>query len=174
MKSSLHLTRKTYYALGMTAAALSMAGAFFVVFGRAMALLDNIAFVLTGIMFLFLASVKGSPKIEKTRYFFCFLLLLFGAGMILYIPLVNRIASGLCWPVFLWYEELREPGVRRQAIAVTAVEVLSFALWLLIVPGGVPGLELLANLVWLATTVVRAWGVQALYQKESARQAGGL
>lgn len=174
MRSSLNITRKTYYAIGMAGVALSMAGAFFVVFGSSMALLDNIAFVLTGIMFLFLASVKGSPKIEKTRYFFCFLLLLFGAGMILYIPLVNRIASGLCWPVFLWYEELREEGVRRQAIAVTAVEAVSFALWLLIVPGGLESLILPANLVWLITTVVRAWGVLSLYKKESARQAGEL
>ena len=171
MQSRLSVSRKTYYALGMVAVALSMAGALFVLFGRGMALLDNIAFVLTGLMFLFLAAVKGSDKREKTRYFLCFLLLLFGGGVVLVMPGLNRVAAALCWPVFLWYEELRQGGLRSPAWAVSGTEALSFVLWLLVVPGGQAAMALPANLVWLFVTFARAWAILTLYKAESARQA---
>lgn len=173
MHSRLSITRKTYYALGVVAIALSMAQAILVVFGSNLVLLDNIAFVLTGLMFLFLAAVKGSDPREKTRYFLCFLLLLCGAGVLIAVPGVNRVAAALVWPVFLWYEELRQGALRGQAMAVTAAEASSLILWLLIVPGGVGGLRLAANLVWLAVTVVRAWAVMTLYKRESARLGDG-
>lgn len=170
MKLDLTITRKTYYALGMVGVALSMAGALFVLFGQAYALLDNIAFALTGLMFLFLAAVKGSAKIEKTRYFLCFMLLLFGVVPI--APAVNRVLAAACWPVFLWYEQLRQGGVRPQAAALTAAETVNFALWLLVAQGGLGVLAAAANLLWLATTVVRGWAILSLYKRESARQAG--
>ncbi len=172
MQSRLSITRKTYYALGVVAMALTMAQAILVVFGSNLMLLDNVAFVLTGLMFLFLAAVKGSDPREKTRYFLCFLLLLCGGGVLLVLPGVNRVAAALVWPVFLWYEELRQGGLRRQAMAVSGAEAVSLILWLLVVPGGVGGLRLAANLVWLAVTVVRAWAIMTLYKKESARLSG--
>ena len=170
MQSKLSITRKTYYALGMVGVALSMAGSFFVVFSQGMALLDNIAFILTGLMFLFLASVQGSPKPVKSRYFFCFVLLLLGAGVLYIVPLVNRLAAALCWPVFLWAEEQRQGGLRSQAAAVSGVEAVSFVLGLLVAPGGMQGLIPVANVLWVATTFVRAWAILTLYKKECARQ----
>lgn len=170
MQSMISVTRKTYYALGMAGAALSMAGSFFVMLGQGMALLDNIAFILTGIMFLFLSAVKGSPKVEKTRYFVCFVLLLIGGGLLFAIPGLNRVAAALVWPVFLWYEELRQGGLRRQAGTMTGIEAVSFVLWLLVAPGGLSVMIPAANLVWVVTTVVRAWAMLTLYKRESARQ----
>lgn len=171
MQSRLSITRKTYYALGVVAMALTMAQAILVLFGNNLMLLDNISFVLTGLMFLFLAAVKGSDKREKTRYFLCFLLLLCGGGILLAVPGINRITAAMVWPVFLWYEELRQGALRAQATAVSAAETVSFILWLLVVPGGVGGLRLAANFVWLAVTITRAWAIMVLYKRESARIA---
>ncbi len=174
MESKLSITRKTYYALGVVAAALSMGQAIMVLFGTSMELLEHISFGLTGLMLLFLAAVKGSDKREKTRYFLCFLLLLFGSGMVLGLPWVDRVAAGLAWPVFLWYEELRQSGLRSQAWAVSGTEAASFLLWLLVVPGKRTELIPAANVLWLAVVLMRAWAILTLYKKESARQAEPL
>lgn len=170
MQWNLSITRKTYYALGVLGTALSMGQAIMLLFGTSMNLLENIAFVLTGLMLLFLAAIKGSDGRDKARYFLCFVLLLFGSGMVLGLPWVDRVAAGLSWPIFLWYEEMRQGGLSRQAWAVTGTEVASFLLWLLVVPGQMAALMPAANVVWLAVVLMRAWAILSLYRQESARQ----
>lgn len=163
---NLQVTRKTYYVLGILAVACSMFNAFFLVAGMApTALADNLAFVLAGIMFLFLAAAPGGDGRAKARYFMCFVLLLVGQTVAISTP-VNRLLVAACWVVFMAYENGRTQGaVRAPLLAVAACECLHTVLCALAV-GGNTGLQLAYNLVFLPCTIARGWGMMALYQYE--------
>ena len=65
MNVRLTLSKKTYYALGMLSAALTMAAALGAAVRFPMALAENLATLLTLLMLGFLASVKGTTKQDK-------------------------------------------------------------------------------------------------------------
>ena len=161
MTPNLNITRKTYYALGLLAAACSAAGAFGALAGQAFAVLDSIAFALTGMMFLLLAAVKGSPKQQKGRYFACFVLLILssclaGAG--------GRLLAASYWPVFLWVETLRNKDAAPAARTLTLCEGLACLFWIMVSVGGLESLMLVANLFWLFTTLTRGWAALRLFR----------
>lgn len=106
-------TRKTYYALGLAAAACGMAAALAGAAGELLSPLESLSFALTGMMFLLLAAVKGSDPKEKRRYFACFLVTLAG-NVQLGLPLVNFICLALPWPMLAVFEEKRGAALARQ------------------------------------------------------------
>ena len=170
MNLNLNITRKTYYALGLLAAAASAAGAFGALAGQAMSFLDSAAFALTGIMFLLLAAIKGSPKQQKGRYFACFMLLILSSC---FTGPVGRLLSASYWPVFLWVETLREdsaaaPAARlwpgTAARTLTLCEALACLFWIAVSAGGLESLILFANLFWLFTTLTRGWAALRLFR----------
>lgn len=167
MDPKLSITRKTYYALGLLAAACLAAGAFCVLIGQPLALLDSVAFALTGMMFLLLAAVKGSPKQDKKRYFACFLLLILSACG-LPAPAARLLAASY-WPLFLWVEVLRGSPAKNAARLLTACELLACLFWLGVSAGGLEGLTLVANLFWLLTTLTRGGAALVLYRAEANR-----
>lgn len=172
MNPKFSVTRKTYYALGLLAAAFSLAGAFGVLFGQPFTLLDNLAFILTGMMFLLLAAIKGSPKQDKTRYFACFLLLILSTCPL--PALAGRLLAASYWPAFLWAETLREPHsprLRSAARALTLCEGLGCILWAAVSLGGLGGFAFVANILWLLTAITRGWAALGLYKAAAA--AGG-
>lgn len=175
MNPNLNITRKTYYALGLLAAAASAAGAFGALAGQAMAFLDNVAFALTGMMFLLLAAVKGSPKQQKGRYFACFMLLILSSCL---AGPGGRLLSASYWPVFLWVEVLRdapagEAGgpsrLRLGTVArtLTLCEGLACLFWMAVSVGGLESLMLVANVFWLLTALTRGWAAMRLYKGSS-------
>lgn len=169
MDPKLNITRRTYYALGLLAAACSAAGAIGALAGQSFAVLDSIAFALTGMMFLLLAAVKGSEKQQKGRYFACFMLLILSnAG--LPVP-VSRLLAGCYWPVFLWVETLRDGSAGRAARTLTGCEVLACMFWMAVSAGGIESLILVSNLFWLLTALTRGWAALLLFRK-SAEDAG--
>lgn len=169
MNPKLSITRKTYYALGLLAAAFSLAGAFGVLFGQPFTLLDNLAFILTGMMFLLLAAVKGSPKQDKTRYFACFFLLILSTCP-LPAPAV-RLLEACYWPAFLWVETLRTPSsprLRSAARTLTLCEGLGCILWMAVRLGGLGGFAFVAYIFWLLTALTRGWAALGLYKAAAA------
>ena len=172
MNPKFSVTRKTYYALGLLAAAFSLAGAFGVLFGQPFTLLDNLAFILTGMMFLLLAAIKGSPKQQKARYFACFFLMILSIGR---LPvLAGRLLAASYWPAFLWIETLRTPhgpGLRFAARTLTLCEGLGCILWAAVALGGLEGFAFVANILWLLTALTRGWAALGLYKAAAA--AGG-
>lgn len=158
------LSKKTYYALGMLAAGCAMAQAIASVAGASFALLDNVAFILTGLMLLFLASVKGTSGADKGALFGCFFLLI--GAMSLSAPLLQYTLLALVWPCFAWYEKRRDKRLAPQLRAVCICEALWFAAQVLVNLGGAAAMALPANLLGLACAVVRGWLTLSLYRRE--------
>ena len=163
MNLNLNITRRTYYALGLLAAAASAAGAFGALAGQAMAFLDSTAFALTGMMFLLLAAVKGSPRQQKGRYFVCFVLLILSSC---FAGAVGRLLAASYWPALLWFEALRgEDGASAAAArTLTLCEGLACLFWLAVSAGGLKSLMLIANLFWLLTALTRGWAALRLFR----------
>lgn len=159
MDPKLNITRKTYYALGLLAAAASAAGAFGALAGQAMAFLDNVAFALTGMMFLLLAAIKGSPKQQKGRYFACFVLVILSSCL---AGPAGRLVAASYWPVFLWVEALRDVSAAPAARTLTLCEGLACVFWMAVSVGGLESLMLIANLFWLLTALTRGWAALRL------------
>lgn len=166
MNPKFSITRKTYYALGLLAAAFSTAGALGVLVGQAYTLLDNLAFVLAGMMFLLLAAIKGSTKQQKARYFACFFLMILSIGRL--PALIGRLLAASYWPVFLWVETLRDARMRTVARTLTLCEGLGCILWAAVALGGLEGFAFVANIFWLLTAVTRGWAALGLYKAAAA------
>ena len=163
---NLLITRKTYYAMGLAAAACTMAAAFLGLAGEGAALLEDLAFVFTCLMLLFLSAVKGSPAEEKRRYFLGFLLALAANMQLSRSLLPNYILLALPWPVLGWAEVRRGNPVDRnlrflalaEALAATARVALTVGVWGIAQnPWLCYGLEILAAAArgWLAMTLYR-------------------
>ena len=104
MTMNLKMTRRTWYALLLTAAACSLLAGFAAFAGQQLGLLDQLAFGATALAALFLAAEKGSPKQEKTGYFgvFVLLMLAYVAGA----PLAHLFGAAV-WPLLLAVERRR-------------------------------------------------------------------
>ncbi|MEG1069945.1 MAG: hypothetical protein RSE27_07050 [Ruthenibacterium sp.] len=90
------MSKKTYYGLGIVAAALTILGGFCLMFGTYAALLYNIASLLTGGMLLFLAATQREDKLRRACYLIATLCVI--AGM---IPgIIGKIGGALAWPIF--------------------------------------------------------------------------
>ena len=160
----LSLSKKTYYALGMLAAGCHMAQAIAGIAGAGFALLDNIAFILTGLMLLFLASVKGTTGPDKGALFGCFFLLI--GAMAFQAPLLQYILLALVWPCFAGYEKSRDKRLTPQFRAICILEALWLAALILVNLGGVAAMGLPANLLGFACAIVRGWLTLSLYRRE--------
>lgn len=161
---NLTLSKKTYYALGILAAGCAMAQAVAGVMGYGLSLLDNLTFILTGLMLLFLASVKGTEKSDKLALLGCFVLL---AGAIaLPVPLLQFALLALVWPCFAGYEKSRDARLTPQFRAISILRALWFLACVLVNLGGVNTLGLLQNLLGLACAVVQGWLTLTLYRRE--------
>lgn len=163
---NLRITRKTYYTMGLGAAACTMAAAFLGLAGEGAALLENLAFALSGLMFLFLAAVKGSPVGDKRRYFLCFVLSMAANLQWSASALPNYVLMALPWPVLGWAEQRRGRPVERplrflalaEALAATARVAAAVGVWGIAQnPWLCYGLEILASGArgWLAMTLYR-------------------
>lgn len=173
---SLTLTRKTYYLLGILAVACNMFNAILLLTGSApVSLGENLAFVLTGLMLLFLAALRGTPGSEKGRYVLSFVLLLAGpASLTTYAPLNRALLAG-CWINFVWmeYSRLRREDPAHASSfsgAVAAVCLCELAQTLLLLA---PELTVLIktayNLMFFACTLARGWAMVVLYRRAAAR-----
>lgn len=160
----LSLSKKTYYALGMLAAGCYMAQAIAAIGGASFALLDNIALILTGLMLLFLASVKGTPGPGKAALFGCFFLLIL--AMTFPAPLLQYALLALVWPCFAGYEKKRDRRLVPQFRAICILEALWFAARVLVNLGGAAALALPANLLGFACAIARGWLTLSLYRRE--------
>lgn len=92
----LTLNQKTYYGLGIVAAALTVLGGLCLMFGTYAALLYNIASLLTGGMLLFLAATQREDKLRRV----CFLLATLCVVLGMIPGVVGKIAGALAWPLF--------------------------------------------------------------------------
>lgn len=156
------LARKYDYLLAIVAVACTMAGALAVLAGQPMTLADNTGFVLTGMTFLLLAAVAGSPAKEKRRYFLCFLILLLSTVSV--TPAVNGLLAGLYWPLFAWAELRRGQPVERPTRLVAGAEGLCFCLRLMAFWSGQTAFRLLTNVFFVLVTVARGWLALELYR----------
>lgn len=169
------LTRKTYYLLGILGVACNLANALLLLTGSApLGLLENAAFVLVGLMLLFLAALRGIPGTEKGRYVLSFVLLLAGpASVTTYAP-VNRALLAGCWINLAWmeYSRLRREAPGRAgafAGAVGAVCLCELAQTLLLFsPDLTDPVKMAYNLAFFACTLARAWLLVALYRQAAA------
>ena len=172
---ALKLTRKTYYLLGILGVACNMANALLLLTGGApLGLLENAAFVLVGLMLLFLAALRTISGPEKARYLLSFVLLLAGpASVITYAP-INRALLAGCWISLAWmeYARLRREAPRRAgalAGALGAVCLCELAQTLLLLPGELTDpMKMAYNLAFFGCTLARGWLLMALYRAAAA------
>ncbi|MEF9970025.1 MAG: hypothetical protein RR867_08095 [Ruthenibacterium sp.] len=109
MDPKLTLSKKTYYGLGIVAAALTILGGLCLMFGTYAALLYNIASLLTGGMLLFLAATQREDKLRRTCYLIATLCVI--AGM---VPgVIGKIGGALAWPVFAipYFKQTEETAI---------------------------------------------------------------
>ena len=107
MNVRLTLSKKTYYALGMLSAALTMAAALGAAVRFPMALAENLATLLTLLMLGFLASVKGTTKQDKKALVGCILLQVL--ALALPAALLQHLLLALVWPCFAGWEKAADP-----------------------------------------------------------------
>ena len=160
----LKLSKKTYYVLGAIAGALSLVQAVAAVAGLGMSLLDSVAFGCTGLMLLFLASVKGTPMGDKKRLFGSFLLLV--GSMFFNIPLLQIVLMSLVWPSFALLEKNRDERLAMPCRAVFAGDFLWMGMRILAELGEVSTLALPSNLAGMLAAAARLWLSVCLYKRE--------
>lgn len=158
MQFNLKLSRKTWYALLVFAAAAQLLNACAVLTGHNWGFLDTLGFSGTGMAILFLAAEKGSPKAEKQGYFFAFLALLLGY---LFGAPLGYLFGALAWPLLLLTEQKRGSAVQNRLRLVAFAEVMHTAL--LLAAGAMAAAGFWANLLWLLTCAARGSGALALY-----------
>ncbi len=92
----MNVTKKTYYGMGIVAAALTGLGGVLLILGSYAALLYNIATLLTGGMMLFMAAASRGQGKHAQMYTIGLVLLL--AGL---VPgVIGKICGALAWPAF--------------------------------------------------------------------------
>lgn len=166
------VSRKTYYLLGLVAAGCIMAGDFLALAGEPVAPLESLAFALTGLMFLFLAAVKGSPAREKQRYFLCFLLTMVANVQLTEGALINQILLAFPWPALGWAEQRRGKPVDRQLRVLALAEALA-ATVRVAVSGGLWGFAQngwLYYVLEILACAARGWLIMTLIRLENADQ----
>lgn len=158
----LKFTRKTWYFFLLVAAAASMLNGFAVLGGMDFSFLEMVAFCITGITVLFLASEKGAPAKEKRNYFGIFIVL-----MLSYV--INGwaayVASALVWPALLAMEYQRGEPIQRQLQLVGAAEVFHLMFLLLTRYAGMEALSFWTNLLWVLLACARGWAALTLYKQ---------
>lgn len=169
MNVRLTLSKKTYYALGMLSAACTMAAALGAAVSFPMALVENLAMLLTLLMLGFLASVKGTGKQDKKALAGCILLQVL--ALALPVPLLQHLLLALVWPCFAGWEKAADPRLAPQFRTLAAAEALWFAARVLVLLlGGAAVLGLFMNLCGLAAGAARGWLTLTLYRR--ARDEG--
>ena len=159
MTMNLKMTRRTWYALLLTAAACSLLAGFAAFAGQQLGLLDQLAFGATALAALFLAAEKGSPKQEKTGYFgvFVLLMLAYVAGA----PLAHLFGAAV-WPLLLAVERRRGMPVAQPLRLVCFAEAAHLLLLLLALAGF--HAAFFTNLLWLLTAAARGAAALQLYR----------
>lgn len=155
MQFNLKLSRKTWYALLLFAAAAQLLNACAVLLGRGWGFWDTLGFAGTGMGLLFLAAEKGSPKAEKQGYFFAFLTLLLGY---LFGAPLGYVFGALAWPLLLLTEQKRGAALQNPLRLLVFAEVMHIALLLVGARAG-----FWANLFWLLTCIARGNAALRLY-----------
>ena len=159
----LNLTPKTYYTLGILGTALSMCQAFFAITGTSASLLDNISLLLYGLMFCFLASIKGTPMRCKKQLVLCAILLVLSvAGR---PALFTYLILAILWPYFAFIEQDGSEALRRPMQLIIGLEVANFVLRVLAGPGELTVLYLPSNVMWLLCLVARGWLLVECYRQ---------
>ena len=116
MNVRLTLSKKTYYALGMLSAALTMAAALGAAVRFPMALAENLATLLTLLMLGFLASVKGTTKQDKKALVGCILLQVL--ALALPAALLQHLLLALVWPCFAGWEKAADPRLGKGLVSI--------------------------------------------------------
>lgn len=168
MNFRLTLSKKTYYALGMLSAALTVAVALGALASFPMALAENLSMLLTLLMLGFLASVKGTTRQDKKVLVGCILLQVL--ALALHAPLLQHLLLALVWPCFAGWERAADPRLAPQFRTLAAAEALWFAARVLVLLGGAVVLGMFMNLCGLAAGVARGWLTLTLYRR--ARDEG--
>lgn len=164
MNVRLTLSKKTYYALGMLSAALTMAAALGAAVRFPMALAENLATLLTLLMLGFLASVKGTTKQDKKALVGCIVIQVL--ALALPAALLQHLLLALVWPCFAGWEKAAYPRLAPQFRVLAAAEALWFAARVLVLLGGAEVLGLFMNLCGLATGAARGWLTLTLYRRQ--------
>lgn len=159
----LQFTRKTWYALLLTAAAVTLLNAFFTLAGTSYSLLESISFCAVGMALLFLAAQKGAPGGEKGAYFFVFLVLLCSYML---SGWAGYVCAAAVWPMLLHVEYKRGRPVQRQLQLVGAAEALHLLLLLAVLYGNLTALRFWANLLWVLLACARGWAALTLYKEQ--------
>jgi hypothetical protein len=145
--SAINITRKTYFALGILASGVTLAGCVLYLFGIYAALLFNIATFLSGAMVLMLGAAEGA---NSTQGKFCF------AALALFIAslmgsqlggLPAKLGGALAWPCFalpFWRESKPDSAQRTVSFLVMAAGVVQLVCSFLPLPSRLKGLLSLA------------------------------
>lgn len=159
----LNLTPKTYYTLGILGTALSMCQAFFSITGNSAELLTSISLPLYGLMFCFLASIKGTPMRRKKQLVLCVILLVLSvAGL---PALFTYLALAILWPYFAFIEQDGSEALRRPMQLIFGLEIANFVLRVLTGPGELSMLWLPSYVIWLLCLVARGWLLVECYRQ---------
>lgn len=115
--SNINITRKTYFALGMLAAATSLVGGVLYVFGLYARLLFNISSFLSGAMMLMLGAAEGVKTLRGR--------LSFAAAALTVVSLMGgllaKIGGALPWPCFafpFWRESEEQSSLHTVSFLV--------------------------------------------------------
>jgi hypothetical protein len=172
----LRFTRKTWYFLLLTAAAVSMADGFGRLAGLSLSFFETVAFGFCGLAALFLAAQKepgsdegvtlsgkrsrGRPMPQAGAFFVCFLILLTG-----YLLADSTLAmrTPIFWPLLVYIELRRGMPVRAQLRLLLFSEILQFGA-LLAANAAVPGFGMLNTVFWILTCAARGWAALVLYR----------
>lgn len=155
----MNITRKTFYGIGVLAAALNILGGAMLLFGTRANLVFNLATIAAGVMMLMLAtSMKDDPR---SRNFCLAGALLTVLGM---VPgIVGIVCAAASWPVFAWpYFKAFAP---EDALHKTAFLVMVCGL-VLLVGSFLPVPQMLAACIILAAAAVQGLLAFLLYQGE--------
>lgn len=168
MNIQLSITKKTYYAIGIIAAALSLAGSLLYVPGIYIPLPFTVASIGTGLMLLLLLAA-GDVKSREGSFTFLALLaqiLYFFSGVLM------KVCGALVWPLFAFpvWRDTSDEGDDAPLHTMAFVVMLAGAAQLLF--SFVPLPRMWKALLAVAISACQAVLCWLLYGREKARQAG--
>lgn len=164
MNFSLNFTKKTYFAVGMIAAALNLAGGVAYMVSIQATALFTIASIATGGMLLLLGAEEGFKTLEGKCVFVALL-----AQLLYFFPgVLMKVCGAVIWPIFAfpyWKQSAKDDGTHTMAF----LTMLAGGVQLLFSFVPLPGMfKAVLAVVISAIQLALAW---MLYQDEKHRLA---
>lgn len=162
----MNFSKKTYYGVGVVAAALGVAGALLYLPGIYASALFTASSVMTGATLLLLAYAER-PSSSRGRFYFAALLL----QLIYFFPGVPmKVCGALVWPVFA-LPHWRQTGPEDPVHTMAYLTMLAGAVQLVF--SFVPLPALYKGVMAVVISVIQLVLMALLFRGESARQKGG-